>query len=244
MTEALPSPASLSHMDLLALVQSPLASGWTSFDDLRLVRAGRLVLFDVAPPAAPAASRFLADLVEAAGAEASVVVEAPGVEPVPGLAEAVGGRVARPRTKGGLLSMLEGPLPELLASEPIRLVIVTGLPEACVGARRRGAPEGRAWLAYALARLRDAARTHGAAVVVVTSALSGRPSHALRELLREGVDEMVAVLPAAQGGLRFVVPARGVAVQAAASSMSSRTGGVAPVPVAARLAAPARRAGA
>lgn len=236
MTEALASSASLDRFDPLVHIQPPLRSGWTSFDDLRLVRPGRLILFDVAPPAALPASRFLADLLQAAGVEATVVVEAPCVEPVSGLAEAVS-RVARPQTKGGLLSLLEGPLPDLLASEPVRLVIVTGLPEACVGARRRGAPEGRAWLAYALARLRDAARTHNAAVVVVTSALSGRPSHALRDLLREGVDEAVAVLPAASGGLRFVVPARGVAVQAVGPG--ERVG-----PVAVRLAARSGRAAA
>ena len=212
MSEALTSPASfVRHAAPFPPLDAPLRAGWGSFDDLRLVRPGRVVLFDVAPPAAPAAARFLADLADAAGGGA-VVVEAPGVEafPAPVLA-----RVARPATRGGLLSLLEGPLPDLLASEPVRVVVVTGLPEACVGVRRRGAPEGRTWLAYALGRLREAARAHGVAVVVATSVLSGRPSHALRDLLLEAADEAVALLPGPGGGLRFQVPGRGVAVQAA-----------------------------
>lgn len=227
------SPASPFHPHF-PLSEPPPRTGWGGFDDLRLLRPGRVALFDAAPDAVPAAARLLAGFL-AAGVAArgrAVLVEAKEARiDAPMLAEAAEGlglrpegilsglRVARigspssssPSPPSRLAALLEEGLPALLASEPVGALVAMDLPEAFVVGRRQGLRE-RETLARGLAWLRAAARLHDVPAVLCTSALARRPSRALRELLLEAVDEAVVLHPTLEGGLRVRVPARGVAL--------------------------------
>ena len=220
------SPPHLPHAH--AWTDVPPRTGWDGFDDLRLLRPGRAVLFDVAPEAAPAAARLLAGflaggvgargravLVEARGAwvDAPLLREAAeglGLRPA---AVVAGVRVARTGGPSRLQALLEEGLPALLAREPAGALVAADLPEAHIGGRRQGL-HGREDLARALAWLRATARLHDAPLVLSTCALARRPSRALRETLLEAVDEAVALRPTLDGGLRITVPGRGVTLLA------------------------------
>lgn len=227
MTEArLRSTASLPADPL----DASLRSGWGAFDDLGLVRPGRVVLLDVAPAAAPAASAFVAGLVVhgVATGRRVLVIEASGSPlddqaldaaarriGLPRHLLADGVRVSRPATPRALATLLDEALPAALADDDAAAVLVLGLPEAFLVPRGRPGAERRARLADALVRLGEVAREAQVPILLATPILTTRASRSVRDLLVEGVDEALCLLagPVAES-LHVRIPHRGVALVA------------------------------
>lgn len=210
----MPEALSVNPASFHGWSEVPLRSGWDAFDDLRLARPGRLLLFDVHPDAEPLADRLMLGLVAgglATHPAARATVVTAGVVDAWRLLQAASAlhlprtalervHVARPRPADTL--------PELPHEG---VVLVDRLPERCL-ARRGGALHA---LDASLTRLRAHAADHRATVLLPTGVLSGRSTKPLRSLLLGAADEAIGLHPTPDGTLRVRVPGRGVELRAA-----------------------------
>lgn len=210
---------------VLPPLDPPPRTGWDAFDDLRLPGPGKTLLFDVDPDAAPLAQGLLhglavgavaarghAWIVDASGAgvEAWRLMAAASALGVPARALAERVHVARLPHPGDLLALFERGLPTLAEDESgPRVLLVTGLPEACLDGAMLST-DALALLHECLLRLARLATDQRVAVVLSTSVLSRRATRPLRDLLLERADEAATLRPAAEGGLRVRIPRRGL----------------------------------
>lgn len=208
--------APASHATHLAWADPPVRSGWDAFDDLRLPRPGKLLLFDVHPDAEPLAERFLLGLLAgglaAHPAARATLVPATGRPVDVWRLRQAAAALHLPRAALARLHVARPPPPHALPALPHEgVLLVDRLPEACL-ARRADALHA---LDDALARLREHARGNRATVLLPTSVLSGRSTKPLRARLLGAADEAIGLHPTPEGVLRVRVPGRGLELRAA-----------------------------
>lgn len=193
-----------------------VASRWSAFDALDLVRPGRVLLLDVA---APQGHRLAMDLLAGALAthRPAFVVDGANWLDVYRLgeaaerhgvsrADALGNvRVARGFTAYQLQSLVEDALPRRLAEEDAGLVLAPGLPDLYQDQDLQR-DEGRVLLERSLAALRAEAEARAVPVVVTNTTLPPHRKGLMRRALEAGVHARVALLPAPHDGLRLLLP--------------------------------------
>lgn len=229
------APATLAPLPFVPDVPRPkLASGWAAFDELDLVRPGRVVLLDVGAEAGQRlVCRLLADAVAKAG-EAVVLdggnwldvyrlgdeAEAAGH---PRAATLHGVRVARGFTAYQLQALVEDALPPLMrdAGDAVGLVVASMFPEMYLDEDLKP-DEARVLAKRALGVLRDVAREHDVPVLVTNSTLAPGLRHRMRAALDQDADDVVGLFPAPQGALRIHAPALGMSVLAPAPGARQR----------------------
>lgn len=212
--EALPSaPASSTPFHSDPLSGFAPASGWPAFDEMGLVRPGRVLLLDMGSEEGHRLVMGLLAGATAGGREAVVVDGGNWLDAYRlgesaerlGLARAEaldGVRVARGFTAYQLQSLVEDALPRILAEGDGRvgLVLASCLPDMYLDDDlKRG--EARVLLARAMATLRRVAEEHQVAVVVTNAVLAPSSREALRRELVEGAHDAVGLLPAPHGAV-------------------------------------------
>lgn len=193
-------------------------SGWPAFDGLGLLAPGKVLLLDLGAPQAHGLALDALAGALATGRQA-VVVDGANWLDVYRLGEAAQRqglsraaalervRVARGFTAHQLQSLVEDALPRLLAEEGAGLVLAPGLPDLYQD-EDLAVSEARVLLARALATLRAQAERRDLPVLVTNATLSPHRRTLLRQVLEEGCDARIALLPAPHGGLRLKLPDR------------------------------------
>lgn len=192
------------------------ASGWPAFDEMGLVRPGRVLLLDVGSDEGHRLVMGLLAGATAGGREAVVVDGGNWLDAFRlgdaaerlGLARAGaldGVRVARGFTAYQLQSLVEDALPAILAQDDGRvgLVLASCLPDMYLDDDLKPG-EARVLLARAMATLRRVAEERQVAVVVTNAVLAPRAGGALRQALVDGAHETVGLLPAPHGVLLWM----------------------------------------